>query len=67
MAISSMATCLQGLEKVADGDSLTMQYTGMMLVEEMASILVTPYLLIFVVPKVNFAAAFEKLSYFLGI
>nr|XP_010918784.1 autophagy-related protein 9 isoform X1 [Elaeis guineensis] len=27
------------------------QYTGMMLVEEMASILVTPYLLIFVVPK----------------
>lgn len=27
------------------------QYTGMMLVEEMASIFVTPYLLIFVVPK----------------
>ncbi|XP_020247558.1 autophagy-related protein 9 isoform X2 [Asparagus officinalis] len=27
------------------------QYTGMMLLEEMASILVTPYLLIFVVPK----------------
>lgn len=27
------------------------QYTGMMLLEEMASILITPYLLIFVVPK----------------
>jgi len=29
-----------------------MQYTGMMLLEEMASIFLTPYLLIFVVPKV---------------
>jgi len=30
-----------------------LQYTGMMLLEEMASIIVTPYLLIFVVPKVK--------------
>lgn len=29
-----------------------MQYTGMMLLEEMASIFLTPYLLIFVVPEV---------------
>lgn len=29
-----------------------MQYTGMMLLEEMASIFLTPYLLVFVVPKV---------------
>ena len=28
------------------------QYTGMMLLEEMASIFLTPYLLLFVVPKV---------------
>lgn len=31
-----------------------MQYTGMMLLEEMASIFLTPYLLLFVVPKVRF-------------
>lgn len=29
-----------------------MQYTGMMLLEEMASIFLTPYLLIFIVPEV---------------
>lgn len=29
-----------------------LQYTGMMLLEEMASIFLTPYLLIFVVPEV---------------
>lgn len=33
--------------------SLQMQYTGMMLLEEMASIFLTPYLLLFVVPKVR--------------
>lgn len=29
-----------------------LQYTGMMLLEEMASIFLTPYLLIFIVPEV---------------
>lgn len=29
-----------------------LQYSGMMLIEEMASIFLTPYLLLFVVPKV---------------
>lgn len=31
---------------------LVVQYTGMMLLEEMASIFLTPYLLLLVVPKV---------------
>lgn len=31
------------------------QYTGMMLLEEMASIFLTPYLLLFVVPKVCYS------------
>jgi autophagy-related protein 9 len=30
------------------------QYTGMMLLEDMASIFLTPYLLLFIVPKVIF-------------
>jgi hypothetical protein len=33
---------------------LCMQYTVVMLVEEMASIFITPYLLIFELPKVMF-------------
>lgn len=31
------------------------QYTGMMLLEEIASIFITPFLLMFVVPKVYFS------------
>lgn len=31
---------------------VALQYSGMMLIEEMASIFLTPYLLLFVVPKV---------------
>jgi autophagy-related protein 9 len=33
-----------------------MQYTGMMLLEEMASIFLTPFLLLFVVPKVSISS-----------
>lgn len=32
-----------------------LQYTGMMLLEEIASIFITPFLLMFVVPKVYFS------------
>eukprot|EP00268_Persea_americana_P063688 TRINITY_DN828_c1_g1_i1.p1 TRINITY_DN828_c1_g1~~TRINITY_DN828_c1_g1_i1.p1 ORF type:complete len:582 (-),score=77.12 TRINITY_DN828_c1_g1_i1:439-2184(-) len=44
----------ENTDKVRSEFETLFQYTGMMLLEEMASIFLTPYLLLFVVPKVRF-------------